>query len=657
MQKYKNVFSPFKLGNLEIKNRIEIPPMLSCLATPEGYVTQEMIEFYKSFAQGGAGIVTIGDTGIDNEYSRGHYSQTHVGDDSVITGLNALVEAIQAYGAKVSIELNHSGRNVGQRMLKGKNPIGSTAEITEREEMEAWMQGRKPVPVLAMDQEMIDRVIEQYANACYRCLTAGFEMVMIHGAHGQLPAQFASPYINKRTDKYGGSIENRARFAVEMLTAIRKKVGDKLVIEYRISADELVNEGLHVEQTIEFIKIIQDKVDLIHTSLGGLTLKHIPYMSQPTYLPYAFNAERAEKIRKAIKVPVTCVGSIIDLEIADRVIAEGKADIVAMGRANIADPQLISKTYRGITREIRPCLRCGVCGGRPAEMLQVRCAVNPVTGREVEYKNLVSAKIEKNVVIVGGGPAGMEAAEISLTRGHKVTLLEKDKVLGGALRAAAAPEFKPDMKKYLDWAIRRTLNPAINIHLSARVTQDYIKSLKPDVLIIAVGAEPFIPDIPGIKNANVVTASDVHLGKAKTGDNVVVAGAGLTGCETALHLAKEGKKVTIIDMISEADIAKDTSMATRALLLEWLHSNNVKLVTEVKLTEIKDNGVIVADSNQNKIEIPADTVVLSLGVVSRSKEVQKLRELAPEVFVVGDCLKPRNLMASIHDAFNIAAEI
>jgi 2,4-dienoyl-CoA reductase-like NADH-dependent reductase (Old Yellow Enzyme family)/thioredoxin reductase len=658
MKKYQHVFSPLKIRNIVIKNRIETAPMLASLSTPDGFVTREMIEFYQSFARGGSGIVTIGDTAVDYDYSYGHIGQLNLGSDKVIGGLSTLVEAVQKYGAKISIELDHPGRLASPKVLKGKNPIGPSSIPTKLEEINARLEGRNIVRATEMNQDMIDQVAENFANSAYRCMTAGFEMIMVHGGHGQLLSQFASTYSNKRTDKYGGSLENRARFAIEVLMAIRNKVGNKLVIEYRISADEIVPEGMHLEETIEFIKMIQDKIDLVNVSLGMIADPDItPYMAQPTYFPYAYNVTRAEKIKKAVSIPVTCVGSIIDLEMADKIIAEGKADIIAMARAQVADPEIVNKTYRGEIDEIRPCLRCNTCGEKATVFLPIRCAVNPVIGREIEYKYIRPAEKKKKIIIIGGGPAGMEAAIIASSKGHEVILYEKEKELGGALRIAASPSFKTDMKRYLKWMVKKTSQSPVLLKLSSEATAVSIKNEKPDVVIIAVGAEPIIPDIPGINKSHVVWAGDVNTGKVKTGNNVLVVGAGMTGCETALNIAQQKKKVMIIDMAEEQEIAKDTSLVNKIWLKELLNQHGVKFRTEIKLEKITDKGAVITDKELNQIEIYADTVVLSLGVKPLSETVKALKGFSKEEYIIGDCSNPRNIMAAIHDAFNIAAEI
>ena len=652
MGRFEHVLSPFTFGNVRVKNRIELAPACYMLTTHDGFVTREMIAYYQNFARGGAGIVTIGESPIDFEYAKGHEFQLNLGDDKVINGLSRLVEAVHRYGAKLSIELHHPGRYV---LNKRPVTIGPSPIPAMMEELVAARDGRPVRPIIEMNQEMIDKVIAHFAEAAHRCLRAGFEMVMVHGAHGHLIAQFLSPYTNKRSDGYGGSLENRAKFAIQVLTAIRRKVGDKLALEYRISADEIVKGGLGPEETIEFVKMIEDKIDLLHVSAGILAHpKIIPLMIQPTYLPHMYNVHYAEQFKKALKVPIVTVGSITDMEMADQIIAEGKADMVAMARAILADPEIVNKTRRGQAEDVRPCLRCHTCNKLTGAFYPIRCAVNPVLGRELDYVPLPSAREKKKVIIIGGGPGGMQAAITASQRGHEVILFEKSNRLGGNLVLAASLDIKTDMKRYLKWLVSQTLKtPGVTVRLGTEADAETIAAEKPDAVIIAVGADPVIPSIPGVEKGHVVWVGDVDAGKIEVGETVLVAGGGSTGGETALQLAKEGKKVIVVEMLGYAEVITGWPRG----LMDQIEELGVPFLTETKLEEITDQGVVVIDNKWNRYEIPADTVILSLGFEPRTHVVDEFIGLAADVHVIGDCLKPRTIKEAVHDGFNVAVEI
>jgi 2,4-dienoyl-CoA reductase-like NADH-dependent reductase (Old Yellow Enzyme family)/thioredoxin reductase len=650
MPDFQHVLSPFKFGNVEVKNRIEFGPASHMLASPDGYVTREMVAYYQNIARGGAGIVTIGESPINLGYAQAHQFQLNLGDDKVINGLSLIAEAVQRYGAKVSIEIAHSGRFT----LNARETIAPSPIPSDLEEMTARRQGRPRFRVIEMNQEMIDEVVDEFANAVNRCLRAGFEMVLLHGGHGHLISQFLSPYSNKRLDRYGGSLENRARFAIEVLTAIRKKVGNKIALEYRISVDELVEGGMKEEDTIQFVKMIEDKIDLLHVSVGLLTDNWtLPYMIQPTYMPHEINVPRAARMKKALKVPITTVGSISSMEAADRIIDEGKADIVAMVRSILADPDIVNKAMHGRS-DARPCLRCFNCNKQTRNFYPIRCSVNPVLGRELSYTDIQPAGQKKKVVIIGGGPAGMQAALTASLRGHEVILYEKSGQLGGNLILAGALELKADMKRYTEWLVDQTRKvPGITLRFNTEATAEKVKSDRPDVVMVAVGADPITADFPGANQPKVVWVGDVDMGTAKVGQNVVIIGGGFTGSETALQLAKDGKKVTVIDVLDLLSLQADWPRG----LAEQLQEYAVRFMTEVKVDKITNEGIITIDKQWESSTISADTVVMSLGFKPRTTVVNQFKNLAADIYVIGDCQKARTVKEAIHDGFNAAVEI
>jgi 2,4-dienoyl-CoA reductase-like NADH-dependent reductase (Old Yellow Enzyme family)/thioredoxin reductase len=658
---YEHVFSPITIKGIDFRNRIVTPPTLPFLASRDGMATQELVGYHRALARAGAAVVTVGDSAVNFAYGKNHEAQLDLGTDEVITKLYEVWEGITRHGAMASIELNHGGNNT---FVKGLHPYGASPLPSGTEEYIAAMEGRLPAPVKEMTQDQIESVIDDYASAARRCMAAGFRMVMVHGAHGHLLSQFLSPLTNKRVDRWGGRLENRARFPLALLDAIRRKCGQGLIIEYRTSLDEKTPGGLGPEEVIEFLKMIRDKIDIVHVSAGLISVPSLMHhVIQPYYLPHMCNVRYAEMVKKGIDLPVTTVGSIMNLDEAEKILSEGWADFVAMGRPLLADPGVIRKSALGRAEGVRPCIRCNWCSGRPGHMfLPTRCSVNPVMGRNTEYPSeeaITPALDKRKVMIVGGGPAGMQAALTAVKRGHDVVLYEMTDHLGGMLEVGDKLSFKKDLAVYVDWLIAKTRKCGATIRFNAEVSAATVSEEKPDVLIIAVGATPLLPQVAGCDRKNVHWAGDVDAGKFEVGERVVVIGAGLTGAETALELARQGKKVIVLEMMGPEAIAKDAAMISRYALLHLLEESGVEVVTGTTVEKITDRGVQAIDRTFRKTEYPADTVVLATGMKARKEKVNELRRMIPEteVFVIGDCFEPRNLAAAVHDGFNAAVDL
>jgi len=464
-------------------------------------------------------------------------------------------------------------------------------------------------------------------------------MVLVHGAHCQLPALLFSKAFNRRTDQYGPqTFENRCRFAVEILDAIRAEVGDRLAIEYRISAIDMVPGSPDIREVIEFAKVIQDRIDLLHISRGNLAINKLtPFIFPPPYMDHGINIEYAAQFKKALHIPVSVVGAV-SLEQAEEAIASGKVDMVALCRQLIADPETAVKLERGLEDDVRPCLRCNTCisrshfGSKPP-----RCAVNPLAGRELDYAYCPAPGRNKKVVVVGGGPAGLEAARTLAKRGHRVVLYEKSPQLGGLLVKAAKYPFKADLKKYLEWSIRAVRrNENIRLKIGAEATPELIAEENADALILAIGGVPVIPRLTFQDESKVVWVGDIDYDNTRIGNNVLIAGAGLTGCETALRFLQSGRKVTLIDALPREELGAGSSPINAYALFNILAEYGLDLKTQTKLMDVtKDHAIVIKDGRQEALDF--DTVVLSLGTRVDVKSLNRLKSSVAECYVVGNC--------------------
>ncbi len=642
--KYPNLFKPIKVGNLVLKNRITNAPIYNFLASYDNHITREGIEFSKPFGQGGAATVTLGSGFINRVLPPAAHHIVGMHDDFVVVYLSEWCEAVKRFGSKACVELVPIASYFGTHEVESS--VGIPMEIDCN---------------LLTERELKD-FIEDYAKAAGNVLQADGDMVLVHGAHCQLPALLFSKVFNRRTDQYGPqSFENRCRFAVEVLEAIRAEVGDRLAIEYRVSAIDMVPGSPDIQEVIEFAKTIQDKIDLLHVSRGNLAINKLtPYIFPPAYMAHNINIEYAAEFKKALDIPVSVVGAVT-LEEADKAIAEGKVDLVALGRQLLADPETMNKLERGREEEIRPCIRCNTCISRSHfGMKPPRCAVNPVLGRELDYRDKPAPKRKKKVVVVGGGPAGLESARTLAERGHDVIVFEKGPRLGGLLWEAGGASFKTDLRKYLEWSIRMTEQCSnIKVRLSTEATSELIAKENAAALIIAIGAPPNIPKFTCQDMSKVIWVGDIEKNKAHVGKNVLIAGAGLTGCETALRFLQAGKAVTLIDALPREMLGMDSSPINAYALFDILENHGVDFRPETKLIDVtRDYGVVKKGNKEENLVF--DTVILALGNKANANDeiIRQLRAAVSESYVVGDSnCKPGALWNATTSAFDAAMAI
>jgi len=654
MPAWEALLEPMRIGSLTAKNRVEAAPTLTCIAHADQSVSRELVEFYRVQAKGGAGIITVLETAIDSDRAITQPTQLNLGNDFYIPALTAVAEVIKEGGALASIQLNHGGRQAVSWLNGGRNPIGPSHMVGVFTED----RRRGEQVVEEMTVEMIDQVIDNFAAAAFRGKTAGFDMVMVHAGHGWLISQFISPAVNTRTDEYGGSLENRARLGIRVIEAIRDRCGTEFPIEWRISASDLVAGGMEIADAIAYAQLMQDKVDCFQVSAGMIAEpRTYPYTHPSVYLPHGENVDRAAEVKKAVSTPVGVVGAILDLEEAGEWVAAGKADFVALCRALIADPALPKKTFRGRKEEAVPCIRCNVCLIRGAHSLPVRCTVNPFTVREYYYRCLPPATTKKKVVVVGGGPAGLEAAVTAADRGHEVVLFEKSERLGGNLWISSGPAFKDDWKRYLDYLLKRVKESTVTVRLATEGTAERVRAEVPDEVIVAVGAEPVWPEVPGFGGDNVVWAGDALQGAAVSGQRVVVAGSGGVGREAALHLARQGKQVAIIEIPGGSAADQTVNFVDVMVLEDYLEEFGIRVRAGVVLEEVRTGLVIARDANGQPQELRADVVVVATDLRSRSEVAAELQGSAEEVHVIGDCKAPRILFNAVHEGFEAALEM
>lgn len=646
--RYPHVFQPLTVRGVTLKNRLEYAPTVVLKCSPEGEVTQEMLDYVAWQAKTGVGYLTIGNTPVVHTDSSAWVCELNVTQDRCIHGLEMMARTARENGAEMSVELAHAGR--GSNSTPG-NPALAPSDVP--------LNGGPLGYIKPMNEEDMAYVRQQFVDCAVRCRKAGLKIIMIHCAHNNLLAQFLSPASNHRTDDYGGSLENRMRFPLSVLKAVREAIPD-MVIECRCSAQEDTPDGLQLEESLQFMERAQEYVDIIHVSRGNIFFNYGSTYTIPTYFKgRQLNVAFAAEAKKRLHVPVAVVGNITSLQEAEEIIGSGKADIVVMAKAYMADENLIHKSIRGQAEDVRPCTRCDWCGNANNFGTSMRCAINPMLGKDIDLSKLVAPGEEKHVMVIGGGPGGMMAAQTLREMGHRVSLYEKSDRLGGLLNDATVASFKEYMRLYLQWDIRQTVQCGAEIHLNTEVTPELVEQVNPDAVIVASGSTYVHPNIPGITLEKVKTVSDVENHRVPVGEQVVVCGGGIVGLECAVMLGMEGKQVTVIDQIPLEKFADGMPVFNHIELNHQLEKYGVSLVGGQRITAFGENGVETVDASGEKRQFAGDTYVLALGVKPDNRLAQQLLSTYAEgVYVVGDCVSTGRVLADANqEAFHAAIRI
>lgn len=648
IRKYPNLCKPIQIGSVHFRNRMFGAPMGGTDITADCTIGRASTAFYELRAKGGVSTVTVSELVVHPETEGSHMYHLDLETVGALASFTYTADAIRRHGAIPSVELSHSGQYAGT-YLTDKNKKSGLSQ---------WGPSATTRPdgleVAELTPELISDIVIAYGKSAELAKRAGFEMVMVHGGHGWLINQFLSPYFNKRTDKYGGSLENRVRFAQEVLDSVRKAVGPGFPIEFRLSGSELFEGGYDLAEGVEIAKLIESRIDLLHVSAGtyqrGFSVTH-PSM----FLPHGSNVYLAAEIKKHVSVPVATIGGLNDPAMMEEIIASGKADIVEMARALLADPELPRKVISNRDEDIVKCLRCFTCMAERAMTSTRRCTVNPQIGRELDGTEIIPVAKPKKVLVAGGGPGGLEAAIIAAKRGHQVVLCESSDHLGGILYGEQVLPFKYEMYELGVTLGKLAKDAGVDIRLNTPVTKAYAEAAEVDALIIAVGSEPLVPPIPGLNGEQVIIVNDLHLKSDQVTEEVIVLGGGLAGCEAAIHLAQEGKTVHLVEM--RMALAPDANIRHRPILLAEIEKQKIQVYLGYKGVRVTTEGIICVDSEGQEQLINGTTVICALGQRPRRKMVDELIDCAPYVAQIGDCVKASTITMAMYQGYHAGLDI
>ncbi|MEV5848566.1 FAD-dependent oxidoreductase [Streptomyces sp. NPDC051985] len=620
---HATLFEPVRLGGLTLRNRLVMAPMGTCLDA-DGYITDDTIAYYRRRAEGGIGTITVEGCLVSADTVG---PEPRISERRYLPGLRRLVEALRPYDVTVGVQLMHPGRQVVEGPCVAPSPVP--------------LNSVSPVP-RELTAEDIAAIVRDYAAAASLAAEAGFDFVEVHGAHGYLPSNFLSPEFNRRTDAYGGPLENRARFCVEVARAIVRSTGLPLV--WRLNGDDGPSGGLTIDEAVRVAGLLVD-AGAAALSVSAGTWLSLDVTLAPMAVPSGQLRPLAAAVKRAVDVPVMAVGRLGDPDEAAALVSAGEADMVLLGRTLIAEPEWPDKVREGRLAEVRPCISCNACVELVGRGGRARCSVNPEAGRELTWE-LTPAATKRRVMVVGGGPAGMEAARIARLRGHEVSLWERDERIGGKLVVAALAPSKREVLRYREYQARRLTELGVSVHTGAAADAVSVARQAPDALIVATGAEPLEPPIPGIDGPRVHDAQKVLRGEVAVapGQRVVVIGGSATGCETAELLCAGGALVTLVEM--RGSIGRGVEAITRRRLTARLRQDGVDIRTSTTVVAIDADAVVHTDSTGAEHRTAADVVALAIGW----KPLGAAFPVPPgiDVRVIGDAENPSDFVNAVN---------
>lgn len=650
MALFPKLFAPGNIGTIKLKNRFVMPPMGTSLADVNGAVSESLINYYVERAKGGVGLIIVENTLVNSKYGIQITNQLRIDDYKYVPQLYELTEAVHSHSAKIAIQINSAGSGMRPHLSPGIIPVAPSSVKFDFQPLLS-----KPLTV-----EQIREIVLDFGKGAKLAKLAGFDAVEIHGAHGYLISQFLSPYCNKRSDIYGGCFEGRLRFCLEVIKEVRREVGLDFPILFRMSVDEFLgDQGITITESIKIAQEVEKAgVDAIDLSAGNLNMERSCMRAIPSaFVKDGHLVDYSKMIKDNVNIPVIVAGKIKDPELAEKTLLEGKADFIAIGRGLISDPELPMKSRSRLTNEIRKCISCNdMCIYRKTWLSHpIRCTVNPSVGRE--GKPVGRTLQPKRVAIIGGGPAGMEAARVASLRGHRVTLYERGSALGGQLLMACLLPVKKDIKYYIDYLVSQLHVLNVDVCLNHEVTVDSFDEMEFDALIVATGAKRYTPDLKGARNKNVLYYDDVLLGSREIpGESVIVAGGGMIGCETALYLAEiKHKRVKLITRQTNIGGGVEP-IFTRPGLIDRLQRDSITIFSECEIEEILENHVRVKSRGRNRL-LEMDSLIIAHGR-RPSRELCEFIEMSgKEVYSIGDCVVPRKLAEAVQEGFSAGLRV